>query len=259
MQSAQLETGVAIVIENRPVPLLLRVTLLAVLAETIFVNVFYRVASGTLPRRILVVSVDMAGTTAHHRVRIFQFETGFVMFEPGFTPAARRVTLDALFPEPAGVRIVPGVTAMTGPRGFAILLSRLVAGGTFSRGMLSAQRIVGQAMIEGIAVERDDVRPAPEVITVTGFTTLASGIRVLSVIAPLVGYISCYQFMTVQAQFLLCGCTQAHVALGALEFELCMAGNYFPRHQEFFDFKSLRACTGGNDVKQDHGDQRSHQ
>jgi hypothetical protein len=141
------------VIENRLVPLLLRVTLLAVLAETICVNVFYRVAGSTLPRRILVVGVDMAGTTAHHLVRSFQFETGFVMFEAGFTPAARRVALAALFAEPAGMHIVPGVTGMTGPRGLAILLCRLVAGRTFTRGMLSAQRIVGQAMIKGVAVE----------------------------------------------------------------------------------------------------------
>jgi hypothetical protein len=96
------------------------------------------------------------------------------------------------------------------------------------------------------------------VITVTGFTILASDILILPVIALLAGDISRYQFMTVQAQLLLCGCTQAHVALAALGFELCMAGNYLARHKKFFDLYSLKAFTGGDDVKQDHGNQWSH-
>jgi hypothetical protein len=76
------------------------------------------VAGDTIHRRALELVVYMTGLTGRVRVLTFQFEGGQVVVEAGRCPAIRRVTLAAIQPEAAFMRLIIMMTGVTILQGY---------------------------------------------------------------------------------------------------------------------------------------------
>jgi hypothetical protein len=75
------------------------------------------VTGDTVCRRALELFVYMTGLTGRVRVFAFQFEGGQVVVEAGRSPAIRCMTLAAIQPEAAFMRLIVMVTGVTILRG----------------------------------------------------------------------------------------------------------------------------------------------
>ncbi len=86
----------------------------ALVAESIGVNIVDNVASGATLWRVFVLSLQVTGIAANLPMRKFQPEAGFIVIEFGFAPARGDMAGLAFFAELAAMRIVGGMTVVTG-------------------------------------------------------------------------------------------------------------------------------------------------
>ena len=203
MRAAQRVIGILVMVEGRMTPFFHLMTLLAFFTEAIRVDVFYRMTTDTLFRRIFVVVLEVAGVTGRLAVRKLELEVGLVVIESGFAPVFWRVALGAVFAQFSRVRIVFGMTAIATRFGIPIVAICAVTGGALGLGMLADQPKIGEAVVEIILVQPDYPRLASTVVAMTGLTILACRIRFFAVEALISADVDCDRFMTVKTELIL--------------------------------------------------------
>ena len=116
VRARQLERS-AVVVKGHFFPIVGRVALRAIGAELAVVRIVLAVAIYTVLRGALEHAIDVASSAGHVDVRARQLERSAVVIEGHLFPIVGRVTLRAIGPELAGVRIVLAVAIYTVLRG----------------------------------------------------------------------------------------------------------------------------------------------
>lgn len=178
----------------------------------------------------------MAGRAIYGLMRAFQNKCCFVVIKLSLAPFRRGVAALALFAQPTAVRIGFFVTAKTSAGCLAKFFAGLMATAAGNLCVPSFQFEIGARVIEGIAVETNDIGVAAFVIGVTllarrcfvgsarsnGNTTVKAGLR---------GNVGGNVFVTIETEFVLCLFGKRDVALIAVGFELSVPLYQLSRHQ----------------------------
>ena len=170
--AAQRKLGCLIVVEADRRPLFGSVAGLAIGAISTSVFVLQTMAGDARPGEILVSLPHMAYRARDLGVRADEGEPGFAVVEPfNLAPGLLAVTGIALFTQSTLVGIIALVTVKAAPGRFAVfhVLARVLDVAALAACSLVGplQREVGEPMVEGLAVELNDIEWATLVVGVT--------------------------------------------------------------------------------------------
>ena len=164
----QRELGRLIVVEMDRGPLPLVVAAVALRSVPSAVHIFDSVAVRTCRPEVLVAFVHMACGAGNGAMGLPEQEFGLLVVERFHAvPCRLGMTIVACFTQAAFVRIRRLVTVETAPGCVAELRRLGVTGGARHRRMCVPERKICKCVIEGLAVQLDDIGVSPNVIRVT--------------------------------------------------------------------------------------------
>jgi len=155
--TAQREMRIARVIERRFLPAAFVVTLLTFIAVSAAMHIVQGVARHASLRRIFVALAGMTRTAAGLLMTALQRELRFIVIEARLLPRARIVAGFALLPERTAMAIIGAVAAVTRAVRRTVFFTFLVAARTGKVGVFAFEFEIGGRVIEGIAIETDDI------------------------------------------------------------------------------------------------------
>lgn len=178
---AQRELRILVVVEANRHPLLGDVTSLTICAEKACVLVLQVVAGDAGPGKIFVSLPDVAHCAFDLAVRANQRKPRLGVIEGlHAAPGVLAMTAIAFFPQPALVRIIRLVAIETAPGGLAIFRALPMATIAACSLMRPNKYEVGECMVEGFAVELNNIKRASLVV---GMTHVARTLRRFGVAA----------------------------------------------------------------------------
>lgn len=194
-------------------------------------------------RRFLVALGWMTSATTDLLVIAFQRKFCGAVIEAVLFPTARVMATAAALTERATVMIVGLVTAVTIAARRAKFLAGLMTATALQFAVFAFQWEVGRRVIEGVAIETDDIRLTTLVIGVTLFARQRRVVFELAVKALFCRDIRTDHVVTGNAQLILRLLFEGDMAFGALGFQFSVPLDQLARHQQCFktDFIAVRA------------------
>lgn len=234
--AAQRKLGCLVVVKADRGPRLGGVTGLTIGAVVARMLVLQAVTGDARPTQILVSLAHMAFRTRDFAVRADQWESRLAVIERSHPrPSLLAVTAVTLLAQSTLVRIVCPVTVETAPGGlteFPVPCMAAVA----TRSLVGPhQREVGKSMVEGFAVELDDVEWAPLVLCVTRNALTLRRLGAPAMEAALALPICGNRLVARQTKRGLRLAREGLVAAVAVLLQLCVPTDQWPRHHQLFE------------------------
>jgi len=235
--SQKLEARIPVVVE--PVfflPAVGGMALLTIGTETAFVGIVQAMAVITLLRRLLVALTNVALPACDLHVVALKGKAGSAfVIEVDFAPGAVDMTLGTFTAQPAFVGVVLSVAIHAAGRGLPVLLPRFVAVLAGNLRMRACPRKIGAAMIEGLPVQKNDIRPAPIMLRVASAAAGRRHILDSPVKPSFAEDIVSDVLVAFNAELLLPSPAERFVAFAASIFELGMALDDRSGHDQAFE------------------------
>lgn len=181
----------------------------------------------------------MATATLYFLMAAEQRELGLVVIEAGIEPCCRVVTIATLVSQPIAVQIIFPMTAHARGFGFAKRRAFIVTTAAWQPGVQPPQDKVRISVNKQVHVQSHNLRIASPVIAVTGGTARGRRPFIAAVKAFATLDVGRYFLMTFEATGILYFGTIACVASATLLFRVGVISDQWPRHNEFFDARSM--------------------
>lgn len=202
--TAQRELGCFVVVEADRRPLRRGMTSFAFLAVASGVLVLLGMAANAGRGDVLVTLACMTGPACHRFVSTNQGEPSLVVIEGlRFAPSVFAVAILAELAQTPFVRLGPLVTIDAAARSLAKRFAGFVASRARGRLMRAIELEIGQDVIEGLAIEPDDVGRAAFVVGMTVLAIALQSILVAAMEAALPLAIAGDILMALEAEFRL--------------------------------------------------------
>lgn len=210
---------------------------LTVIAVTILMYIIQAVTGAALLRYVLVLLIGMTQGAVHLAVSAGQWIACLVVIESRVTPLFLSMTLVALGTELAFVTVILFVAVQTACRCLPIGLAGTVTGNAQRTLVCPFELKIGARVFELRLIELDDIRIASLMIGMATLTIGGCYLRVETVPTAVGFDISCYVFVTGEAQRLLRCVMQWGMTFFTLIFIFGMSIGQLARHD-----KGFQAC-----------------
>lgn len=221
------------VIELCALPSCRRMTIRALRAAFAAVHVIGGVTRDASLRSCMIAVAEMTGEASDFFVFVAQRKGRSVVIERDVRPRNGVVTVGALFPQLAFVRLHLLMARMAVRRRLAEFLPLRVASVARNRGVRALQGKVSARVIELVATEFDDVGIPAEMVRMTGMTLqFALRVRDASVIAVASGEIRADRLMARHTELGLALAIAAVMTIRAALLELRVSGSELARHEK---------------------------
>jgi hypothetical protein len=223
-------------IEMGRLPLLLIVTSLALGTVSSGVGILKLMTIHALGADTLVTFANMACGTGDRAVRALEWKPGRTVIERlDPAPSGFAVAIVAFFAEAPFVGVFRLMAVEAASRRIAEFCCRCVAAGARHRLVGVAKPKIRLSMIEGLAIQLDDVGVAPLMIGMTMAAFGLCGIRMAPMESLAGRSIRCGFLVARKAEPGLRFSREGLMAVAALFLELCMAVNKRPGHDKLLE------------------------
>ena len=252
--AAQRKLRGPVVVEMNRAPLDLVMAALAVGAISAGVHVLDPMGVDTRGAEVLVAFADMAGIADDGAMSAHEPKPGFVVIERfDATPRCLAMAALACLAKTAPVRINGLVTVEAASRRVAQLYALQVAASTLHDLVCVLEHEICERMIEGLAIELDDVGAAPLVVGMTMVAIEVSRLRLTAMEAATQQAVRRGIFVTSQAAPRLRGARKRLVAVVALRLELGVPGDERPGRNKLLE-QILRSHDGNGGARENEGE-----